>query len=825
MHTNSDTSNINEEQRCSLPATIAAWVVAAVFFTAFMLFSSAVWAEDINDAPAAGEVTESPAPRDAAEKTPETPQEASGEAFPDIPPENTVPSPQGAVPSQEVTVSTPPTATLKGVVLERGTRKPVPYAQIVFEDTDIFAESDDNGGFEITDIAPKSYSVIVTAIGFDKITVPETFKAGEVVDVVYYLEAEMYGLEEIVVRGRKARKEVSRQVVTRAELKAMPGSGGDPVKAIENLPGVGNFASSGGLVLRGSNREDSRTYLDGHEIPLLFHFGGFKSVYNADLLGDIEVLLGGFGAEYGGAIGGIVNLRSREPRRDRWSGYIDTSFLDATAFAEGPTSENTAAAFTVRYSLIQYILKAIPFGDALSFTTYPNYYDYVFRFDHWINSSNKLTFSLNGARDGAEVYLSDVSERDPALTGNLGFATMFHTFYMTWDFKQGAISNVFSPALRMTKLQFNLNQDFKFDLFTFTGEVYDNFTIRLGKYNELTIGARLSASTAYIDAKIGNAPKEGDVYISFSNNNTQTISTQGTGEELSLYAEDVFSYKGLKLIPGVRFSKAFNITEAWWVDPRLAVRYEIIKPLTVKASVGWYHQLPQPDEVFEPYGNPGLWAEAGVQTSAGVEWDITDAINLGVEGYYKYLYDLAISDPVEKYANNGTAYIYGIEVLLRHKLTKNFFGWLAYSYSVSKRKDGPDANYRFFDEDVPHNLTLVLSYKFLKTWQVGSRLQVVSGYPYTDIKGGLYIVDNNTYIPIYDSAKKNAKRLPLWYQWDIRVDKQFIFDTWILSVYLDVQNITMANRVTGYQYNFDYSEKTERKLLPIIPAFGVRADF
>jgi len=166
-----------------------------------------------------------------------------------------------------------------------------------------------------------------------------------------------------------------------------------------------------------------------------------------------------------------------------------------------------------------------------------------------------------------------------------------------------------------------------------------------------------------------------------------------------------------------------------------------------------------------------------------------------------------------------------VEVLLRHKLTRNFFGWLAYSYQQSRRKDQVDDSYRPFDEDVAHSLTLVLSYKFCKTWQVGTRLQFRSGYPYTPIAGGVYLADSNTYAPIYDAQDKNSRRLPYEYQWDLRLDKQFVFDTWMLSLYLDVQNVTLADRVIAVNYRFDYRDKGYLLFLPILPSLGLRADF
>jgi len=752
-------------------------------------------------------------PLRAEEPKPETTAETA-------PPEEVIPE------SKPEAVAEIPRGVLTGKVLERGTKKPLAFVEIILADTEWMTETDESGAFVIEGLPPGEYKVFVSSVGYETLAAKEKLAKNERVEVIYYLEAEMYGLEEIVVRGRKARKEVSRQVVSRQELQKMPGSSGDAVKAIENLPGVGGFATSAGLVLRGSNREDSNVYLDGHFIPILFHFGGFKSIYNSDLLQDIEVLLGGFGAEYGRALGGIVNLRSRPARKDRWSGYIDTSFLDATALAEGPIGNDAALALTFRYSLIQYLIRALPTeGMGLSFTTFPNYWDYVARYDHQINASNSLSVNVFGSRDAAEILLDDVAENDPAITGDLGFSTMFHKGIISWKYKNGNIRNTFSPAVNYLEQEFFVGKDFTLKGITLDVGINDTFSIKLGKYNTLRLGAQTKVGKISFTANTVRPPKEGDVYTSFTNAEFVKTNIQYPFERVALFVEDVISVGDVTIIPGVRMSYNFGHHDPFYIDPRLALRWKVAKGVTLKATAGMYSQPPTLDERSEELGNPYVGMETSVQTAAGVEWDITDTISLNVEGYYKYLYDMVVSDASDVYDNDGKGYIYGVEVLLRHKLTKNFFGWLAYSWSVSKRRDGEQDEYRFFDEDVPHNLTLVLSYSFLKTWQVGTRLQVVSGLPYTPIKGSVFIADNNTYIPLYDAANKNSERTDLGYQLDIRIDKRFIFDTWMLSMYLDIQNVTMASRSMGYSYNYDYSQRAAVRLPAILPAFGLRADF
>jgi hypothetical protein len=67
--------------------------------------------------------------------------------------------------------------------------------------------------------------------------------------------------------------------------------------------------------------------------------------------------------------------------------------------------------------------------------------------------------------------------------------------------------------------------------------------------------------------------------------------------------------------------------------------------------------------------------------------------------------------------------------------------------------------------------------------------------------------------------------MPLFHQLDLRVDKKFIFDKWILSGYIDIQNVYNHRSVEGVIYNYDYTQREWLQGLPIIPSFGLRAEF
>src|SRR5207253_107198 len=107
----------------------------------------------------------------------------------------------------------------------------------------------------------------------------ETIHERQVVTVKYWVEPSQYARYESTVRADVNREEISRQTLSTEELAKMPGTMGDALRAVENLPGVARAPFNSGLIIvRGGKPTDSRVFLAGSEVPQLYHFGGFTSV-------------------------------------------------------------------------------------------------------------------------------------------------------------------------------------------------------------------------------------------------------------------------------------------------------------------------------------------------------------------------------------------------------------------------------------------------------------------------------------------------------------------------------------------------------------------
>ena len=220
-------------------------------------------------------------------------------------------------------------------------------------------------------------------MGYSNFETKEWIAPDEQLEVKYYIVKLNYSDYEIVVYGKAEEKEVSRRQLTPGRSK-IPGLGGDAIKVVQAMPGVARPSlSSGAVVVRGAPTWDSRFYLDGVTIPLLYHYGGLKSTYNSEALESIDFLPGGFGTRYGGGIAGTIEIKGKKAATDRWHGILDISDIDASFLVEGPLTKKISLLASARRSFIgeiaEFITKTFP--DYFPFTMSTFYWDYLLRTD------------------------------------------------------------------------------------------------------------------------------------------------------------------------------------------------------------------------------------------------------------------------------------------------------------------------------------------------------------------------------------------------------------------------------------------------------------
>lgn len=737
-----------------------------------------------------------------------------------------------AAPKPTKVIATPKAVRFVGRLLERGTRKPlvgVELQALVKQRVVASAVSDGTGSFSL-EVKSLRFLLRGTPAAHEPFRVEVTAKAGEIREETLYLE-EKSGRYVTYVRSTRVKREVTRRVIPKAVVEKIPGTAGDALKVVQIMPGVarGSF-DAGVIVLRGSSPQDSRILLDGHEIPLLFHFGGLRSTVNSVFLREIDFIPGNFGSEYGRATGGVVNVELRDPAHDLFRGQVDVNLYDAGFALEGPLSKNWSVGGAFRRSYIDAILPAVlPEDGDFSFQTLPRYYDYQLLAAWRPDKRRHLRITVFGSLDRLAAAFKNPTA-DPTIRGDARAQIMFHGVVARYQHRfSDTLSQDSSVQFAYQEIKTAFGPELFFNLGVFRLSARSAWDLQLSKQLALKVGLDVVGQWVKIDLNSPLRPLEGEDLPPFATQTFVRLERRSTLVDPAMFSE-------LRFSPHANLDFFFGFRLDWFpeigrvsIDPRLSLRWRPFEGTTLKFGFGSYHQPPSADQSDSEGGNPDLMAASSLQLSGGLEQTVVEGLSLELTGYYKWLDHLVIRNPSyyydpsqTPYVTGGTGRIFGLELLLRARIQR-FNGWLSYTYQRSIRKDGFTASERPFDYDQPHILSLVGSYEIGAGWSVGLRFRLVSGSPETPVVDSIYDTNSGTYVPIFGSA--NSGRQPMFHQLDLRIDKAFTFEKWKLTAYLDLQNVYNRRNPEGSSYSFDYRQNGTVSGTPIFPVLGLKGEW
>ncbi len=753
----------------------------------------------------------------------------------------------------------PTTGNLTGQLRIADTDAPLVGAPVVIRFPDGTTQSlttDAQGRFRVDGVPGGTYGVEVRLEGFDPVNSPEDVVAGEETDVTLRVAPVSEGIE-IVVRGERPAREVTRRTVERREMERIPGTGGDALRSLQNLPGVARPPGLAGfLIVRGSAPTGTAYFVDGADVPLIYHFGGLSSVAPTELLDRIDFYPGNFSARYGRVAGGIVDVGLRSPdtrcykngkvdstRRGCYHAMAEIDTIDLNALVQGPLPvfEDFTFAIGGRRSWFDTWLVPALREAGSSVTSAPVYYDYQALVERKTDSS-RFGLRAYGSDDRFEVVINDPAAEDPAFGGNVRFATSFWRVQALYEAdltRKLSLTSMLSVG--RDQVQFSLGTFF-FTIDAYPINLRSEFGWKVFDGAKMNVGLDFQVAPFEVAVRFPEPPRPGEPDPGpFATRPPLETFSKSTGFRPAWYAElELTPLDRLRLVPGVRADFARDAGHAD-IAPRVNARFDLVKGrsddapnrlrTSLKGGAGYYYEPPQYQETDPVFGTPNLESNQSIHYALGVEQELSRQIELGVEGFYKDLTNQVSRAPESAggfgYANEGTGSVMGLETLLKYKPDEHFFGWLSYTLSRSVRREGPNEPEYLFQYDQTHNLILLGSYRLGRGWEFGARFRVVSGpldtprlsYPSLP---ALYAADAGAYAPL--TGKPFSDRLPLFHQLDLRIDKRWQAKDFKFSVFLDVQNVYNNPGVEGRVYNYNSSKSQYQTGVPILPSLGARLD-
>ncbi|MBA2319980.1 MAG: TonB-dependent receptor plug domain-containing protein, partial [Deltaproteobacteria bacterium] len=685
------------------------------------------------------------------------------------------------------------------------------------------------------------------------------------------MRAESYRDNELVGLYAPPKDEITRRTLSIEEVRRIPGTFGDPVKVIQTLPGAARSPfGTGLLVIRGSNPEDSGVYIDGTRIPLIYHLTGTTSVIAPDLVEAVDYLPGGYGVQYGRSMGGVVDVRTRRSFSDDPKLVWGTDILDSNLYFEGKVGKKDGKkhgiAIGARRSYIDVFLPLVVPGD---YVFKPRYWDYQVKWVLPTDADRTTSLFVYGFDDVLEIGTPDsVAQGSDADTqGDL--RTQYNSHRVIFQLERDLGEKLtfrLTPALGRDTTFFGLGSEFLLDNSNVLGTVRTELAWQASPAVEVVPG--LDMLGAYWAFTFESA-------IRFTDLDDPLAEREGIGFDGhgTIWSPDPFLRVNLRplddrekwlVTPGIRAnlvttiaageitgsSEALPPDTIFSVDPRIATRYRISDPVTVKGVVGLYHQPPQPQEILGVGTASTVSYERALTSSVGVEHRLSQAIHYDLEVFYKDMRDLLIFDEAwtglgsNPYLNGGDGRAYGLEVILRHEPVNRLFGWVSYTLSRAARRDSddcadvgvePDAGaagdllgygpcwYRF-DFDQTHILSAQGGYDLPKDFGISAQVQFVTGNPTTFQDAGVYDADGGFYTG-FATSDYNDQRLPPFFQTSLRFDKLFTFKRWQLETYVDLINVVRGVNPEFTLSAYDYSDQAFVRGLPFIPNVGIEAKF
>ncbi|SMO72894.1 Outer membrane receptor for ferrienterochelin and colicins [Saccharicrinis carchari] len=717
---------------------------------------------------------------------------------------------------------------LKGVVKDAYSNVPLQFVNMVVYNTTNGTTTDSTGQFSLEISNREFVRLQLSFIGYKSLVTEEIMISNIRSNYIEILmEPTSETLSEITVKSspfaQKMQSPVSLRRIGIDQIERSAGANRDISKVIQSFPGVGSTVSfRNDIIVRGGGPAENKFYIDGIEIPTINHFstqgasGGPVGILNVDFIREVDFYSSAFPAARGNALSSVLEFKQKDGSNDQSDFKAVLGASEIAFSASGPLSKKTTAFASVRRSYLQFLFKA------LDLPFLPTFNDFQFKTKTRINAKNEISFLGFGAIDNFELNnkASDTQDNQYILsylpvnnqwnyTLGTNYKHFFGKSYLTLIASRSHLNNEAikyrNNVERGENLTYNyqsqeIENKFRAELDTKTGNLRFNTGISLE-------AAYYSNSTYRLDF-INGAPNEINYHSELNFIKYGAFGSAG----LPLFNDRLNLSLGLRVDAS---SYSDNMRNPFnQISPRFSASLQLAPQFFFNFNVGRYYQLPsfttmgyrntQGALVNKQNDLKYIYAD---HTVVGLELRPNNYSKITLEGFFKDYsdYPISLKDSIslaskggdfgvvgdEAVQSTGSGRAYGFEVMARQRSPKGLSFIAAYTF-VRSEFSNLLGEYVPSSWDSKHLLTATINKTLKNNWDIGLKWRFLGGLPYTP-------VDENTttLVQAWDATGKeyldydrfNSQRLENFHQLDVRIDKRYLFNSWSLEVYLDIQNL------------------------------------
>ena len=734
--------------------------------------------------------------------------------------------------------------TIAGSVFNEATKEPIIGASVQVVGTTIGAATDENGSFSISNVPIGTYQVRASAIGFTPHTHTDIIvAAGKQTQTNIGLQETTLQFEGVTITTEYFQKSpdapVSVQTLDAEEIRRLPGGLEDVVRAVSILPGVAQAEPGrNDLIVRGGAPSENLYVVDNIEVSNINHFGtqgssgGPISFINLDYVDETIFKTGGFGVRYGDKLSSVLSIKLKNGRTDRIGGKATLSSSQFGFNLDGPIHDNGTFIFSARRSYLDFIFKAAGFGFV------PEYWDFLFKADYKLSSSDNISLLGVGALDRVKLFNDTEQKRydNSRLLDNdqnqvLSGVTWRHL--LSRGYSTVTVSNTYNDY-RFQQNDSLLNPVFQTNSKEIVSSIKGDFVYQLLDDVEGSAGTSVSfdklSSTIFLP--------------SFVTPFGQAISVNAHPDTTGIRSSGYIQFSGwiydhIRLTAGGRIDYSSHIEKSIAFSPRIAISYSFSPSLSLNGSVGTYKQSPSLIWISANPVNRNLKFITVNQYIAGIEYLPLVDVKVSLEVYDKNYTDYPASTTrpylvlantgagfggsedgfssfgLDPLVSNGTGKVNGAELFIQKKLsTIPWYGLLSISYSKAlfTALDGIE---RPGSYDQRWIISAGGGYIVNQLWEISGKFRFATGRPYTPFNA-----DGSQ-----NSSEYNSRRVRANHSLDLRVDRRWNFDGWNLITYLDIQNVYNRKALSMPRFDARTNSVVQSQSIGFLPSIGISAEF